>query len=91
MTDLTIDCTDCGRRTDAEDMGTIPVAMINSEETLNDFWVRGAFCTECGSIQAMNISDEEREEAEDKFFDLMQEHGLMTEEERSAVENGSGP
>lgn len=72
-------CPDCGI-TEFEMLGMIPINVAKEVDS-RDKWIKAALCTDCGSVEKMEVTEEELEDAAGKIVEAMYDHEIISDPE----------
>lgn len=79
-TEETKNCQSCSYKTPQEYLGKIPEYLFDDGAERNRF-IKTWLCTHCGTLNSEDITEAEKEEAEETIIEKFVEHGFYSEEE----------
>lgn len=84
MTEEDKQCGECGKETYHRHIGFVPIEMV-AEGAGKDQWVNADFCTACGNISIIPTSEEELEQVEENYVNMLVDENIIDRYEAEEI------
>lgn len=72
---VTDKCRECDELVEFECIGMVPMQMLSGEAE-SDAWFDSRVCTNCGMLEPIEVTEEDIEDAEDRFIEILEKYGF---------------